>query len=101
MFLGVLFYCTFDCPWRDYKYDLQGESKNMLIYDQITIGNKLLDVRKKSGLTQAEVAERADISDRAYADIERGCTNMRVDTLQKICNALHSTIHLKFCDCLL
>lgn len=63
----------------------------MLIYDFRTIGNKLLAIRKKAGLTQSEVAEAADISDRTYADIERGTVNMRIETVLKICEALHIT----------
>ena len=55
------------------------------------IGNKLLTVRKKTGFTQAEVAELAGISDRTYADIERGTVNMRIETLLQICRALHIT----------
>ena len=39
----------------------------MLIFDLHTIGNKLLTIRKRMGMTQAEVAEAADLSDRAYA----------------------------------
>lgn len=38
-----------------------------------------------------EVAEIADLSHRTYADIERGTSSMRVDTIIKICNALHIT----------
>ena len=63
----------------------------MLIHDFRAIGNKLYAIRKKSGLTQAEVAERADLSDRTYADIERGTVNMRVETVLRICDALHVT----------
>lgn len=63
----------------------------MLIYDMRRIGNKILAFRKKSGLTQAELAERAGLADRTYADIERGNANMRVDTLLKICDAMHIT----------
>lgn len=63
----------------------------MLIMDMRTIGNQLLSVRKRNGLTQAEVAERAGLSDRTYADIERGTVNMRVETMLKICTALHIT----------
>ena len=63
----------------------------MLIFDVRTIGNKLLYFRKKAGLTQAEIAELAGLSDRAYADIERGTVNMRSETLLKICNTLHIT----------
>ncbi len=63
----------------------------MLVFDFRAIGNKLLAIRKKSGLTQAEVAEAANLSDRTYADIERGTVNMRIETILKICEALHIT----------
>ena len=63
----------------------------MLVLDTREIGNKLLAIRKKMGMTQAEVAELAELSNRAYADIERGSSNMRVDTVLKICSALHIT----------
>lgn len=63
----------------------------MLISDMHIIGNKLLTFRKQKGLTQAEVAELAEISDRTYADIERGSTNMRMETLVSICKALNIT----------
>ena len=63
----------------------------MLIFDFHTIGNRLLEERKKTGLTQAEVAERAGLSDRTYADIERGTVNMRTETLLRICEVLRVT----------
>ena len=63
----------------------------MLVFDFRKIGGKLLAVRKRLGLTQMEVAEAAGMSDRAYADIERGLVNMRVETVLRICQALHSS----------
>lgn len=63
----------------------------MLIYDLYEIGNRLYAIRKKTGMTQMEIAEEADISERAYADIERGTANMRLITLLRICDALHIT----------
>lgn len=63
----------------------------MLLSDTYKIGSKLLAIRKKAGLTQMEVAEAAGLSSRAYADIERGSVNMRVETVIKICAALHIT----------
>ena len=63
----------------------------MLISDLLTIGNKLLSIRKRMGLTQAEVAEAAGLSDRTYAAIERGTGNMRIETILRICGALHIT----------
>lgn len=63
----------------------------MLVFNLHTIGNKLLIVRKRMGMTQAEVAESAGLSDRTYADIERGTVNMRTETILRICNTLHIT----------
>ena len=63
----------------------------MLVFDFHTIGNKLLIFRKRLGLTQAEIAEVAGLSERAYADIERGTVNMRIETFLHICEALHIT----------
>lgn len=63
----------------------------MLVSNLAAIGNKLLAIRKRMGLTQAEVAEAAKLSDRTYADIERGTVNMRIETILRICNALHIT----------
>lgn len=63
----------------------------MLLLDMRKIGNKLLVIRKKAGLTQVEVAEASGLSNRTYADIERGTVNMRVETILRICEALHIT----------
>jgi len=61
----------------------------MLLFDLRMIGNKMLAIRKRIGMTQAEVAEAAGLSDRTYADIERGTVNMRVETALRICKVLH------------
>lgn len=63
----------------------------MIVTSIREIGDKLRAARKKAGLTQAEVAELAGLSDRTYADIERGETNMRVETLLRICKVLNIT----------
>ena len=63
----------------------------MLVFDFGAIGNKLLAIRKQAGLTQNEVAELAGLSDRTYADIERGTVNMRIETILRICKALRIT----------
>ena len=52
------------------------------------IGNRLLKLRTEARMSQAEVADRADISVRTYADVERGEANMRVATLLAICSVL-------------
>ncbi len=63
----------------------------MLISDMYVVGNKLFAIRKKAGMTQEEVAEAADLALRTYAELERGNVNMRIETLLRICNALHIT----------
>lgn len=63
----------------------------MLVSDLKSIGEKLRKYRKMRGMTQAETAEAAELSDRTYADIERGTANARLETLVKICAALHIT----------
>ena len=65
--------------------------REMLVWDLHEIGNKLLAIRKKYGMTQSEVAESAGLSYRTYADIERGTVNMRLETVFRICDALHIT----------
>lgn len=63
----------------------------MLIFDFRAIGEKMYYYRKKLGMTQAEVAEAAGLSDRTYADIERGTVNMRIETVLRICKVLKIT----------
>ncbi len=63
----------------------------MLVFDFNVIGNRLYEIRSKKLLSRAEVAEKAELSERTYADIERGTVNMRLETLLKICRALNIT----------
>jgi len=52
------------------------------------IGKKLKTARKKLGLKQAEVANKADISVNYYARIERDEENPTIETLERVLNAL-------------
>ena len=70
---------------------LKKKVKNMLIFDLMEIGNRLYEYRKRKHLTQAQLAEKAGLSDRAYAEIERGNANMRLETFLKICESLEIT----------
>lgn len=63
----------------------------MLVTDLKAIGNKLYGFRKAAGLTQEEAAEKASVSARTYADIERGTVNMRIVTLLGLCRAFGIT----------
>lgn len=57
----------------------------MLVTDLKAVGNKLYQFRKAEGLTQEKAAEKAGVSARTYADMERGLINIRIKTLLKIC----------------
>ena len=63
----------------------------MLLANLHEIGNRLLLIRKRLGLTQADTAEAASLADRTYAEIERGSANMRIASLLRICEAFHIT----------
>lgn len=63
----------------------------MLVRDFPSIGNRLYAIRKRNGMTQLEVAVASGLAERTYADIERGNVNMRIETLLRICGALHIT----------
>ncbi len=52
------------------------------------IGKKLKDARKKLGLKQFDVAEKADISVNYYARIERNEENPTLETLERVLKAL-------------
>ena len=67
------------------------DSDHKLIFDPKIIGDRLLKIRKMKGLSQEETAWAAGMSSRAYADIERGSVNARVDSIIKICNVFDIT----------
>ena len=57
---------------------------------------KLKNARKKEGLTQAEVAEKANISTRQYQRYESGKRLPNVETAKLIAKALHTEIEKIF-----
>ncbi len=58
--------------------------------------NKLKEARKKTGLTQVEVAEKAKISERAYQYYESGERLPDVLTALIIADILNSTVEELF-----
>ncbi|MBW9158904.1 helix-turn-helix transcriptional regulator [Clostridium tagluense] len=52
------------------------------------IGSKIKEYRNKEGLTQVELAAKANISRSYLADVEKNRYNASVETLQKISTAL-------------
>lgn len=53
------------------------------------IGKKLKDARKKLGLKQSDVAEKAGISVNYYARVERDEENTTIETLKRILKVLN------------
>ena len=62
-----------------------------LITDPKQIGDRLLKIRKRKGLSQEETAWATGLSARAYADIERGAVNARLDSIMSICDVFDIT----------
>lgn len=60
----------------------------MLYKTPTYIGHKLNIVRRKNGLTQAEVAKRAGTNTNYYAKIERGEAVPSLKMLEKVTKAL-------------
>lgn len=55
---------------------------------RVIVGDRVRSLRKKVGLTQAQLAERARLSEEAIGGIERGRFSPTVETLQKISGVL-------------
>ncbi|MFB0840992.1 helix-turn-helix domain-containing protein [Paenibacillus oleatilyticus] len=60
----------------------------------MSIGKNIKIYRKKSKLTQVELAERAKMSRSYLADIEADRYNPSVDTLKTVADALEIPIHI-------
>jgi len=53
------------------------------------VGNTLRQLRRKQGLTQAELAKKAGISPNFYARVERGKVKASLDTYESVIKALN------------
>ena len=70
-------------------------SKNV-IYEKV--GKRVKEVRKKSGLTQEDLAEKVGVSATYISSIERGLSFPRGEVLVGILNALNVSSDFVFCD---
>lgn len=59
---------------------------------RVQIGQKLRAARKKAGMKQREVAEKAGITAVFYGNLERGERAAKTVTLAKICSVLGTTL---------
>ncbi len=60
--------------------------------DYKVIGNRIRQIRKSKGWTQAKLAEKSDIDAAYISHIERGVTKLSLPTLISIVNALGTTL---------
>lgn len=62
------------------------------------IGEKLKEARLKAGLSQKTLAERIGMTRTSYARIEKGQTNVTVDSLVRIAEGLGLDLLVNFAD---
>jgi predicted transcriptional regulator/DNA-binding XRE family transcriptional regulator len=58
------------------------------------IGESLKEMRKLSGLTQAQMAQRLEVGQASVSKVEAGRADMQVSTIQKYVEALGGTLHV-------
>ena len=56
-------------------------------------GDKLIELRKKNGYSQEELAEKLYITDRAVSKWERGLSLPDADKMLDLCNILNINVH--------
>lgn len=61
---------------------------NRPVYDYKIVGERIRRKRKQLGLTQEQLAESIERSQKYCADIERGSCGMSVDMMLRLCFAL-------------
>ena len=87
----------------DFQNYLAGQLKNQQVqkyYDeygkQLEIAYQILQLRKKEGISQAELAEKIGTTQSNVARMEAGQQNFTTDTLQKIALALKRDLKIEF-----
>jgi len=66
--------------------------------DYKRLGERIREERRKLGLTQAQLAETAEISDTYMGAIERGERSLTLDTLVRLVNRLGVTVDYLLAD---
>jgi transcriptional regulator with XRE-family HTH domain len=58
-----------------------------------TVGQRIREHRKHTGMTQEQLAEKAELSYKYVGEVERGCVNVSLDSLMRIVKALGIRLH--------
>lgn len=86
--------------WNDLKKELLKDPKVAKEYIRLTpryqLISQLIEARTKKGLTQKQLAVKIGTKQSAIARIESGNTNMSVEFLEKMAQALNSNLEIKF-----
>ncbi|MCC8094209.1 MAG: helix-turn-helix domain-containing protein [Tannerellaceae bacterium] len=59
--------------------------------DLYETGNRVMEIRTASNLTQEQLAEKMGVAGNTISRIETGVSAMRIDTLFRLCDELHVT----------
>lgn len=59
--------------------------------DYAEIGKRISNIRKSKGMTQFQVCEKCDISDKYLSNIERAKSIPSIEILMRICKVLDTT----------
>ncbi len=60
--------------------------------DYKSIGRRISDIRKERGLTQQQLSEAANISNKYMSNVELNKSKVSLDVLNRICHALDITL---------
>lgn len=66
--------------------------KQKSTYDRLAVGVRLQERRRQLGWTRSFVADRVGIGEKYYADIERGCCGMSIETLLGVTRLYNMTM---------
>ena len=86
--------------FQDYLVELLKDPKLKKYYDeygkQLEIAYKILQLLKKEGISQAELADKIGTTQSNVARMEAGQQNFTTDTLQRIATALKRDLKVEF-----
>lgn len=71
-----------------------------MLFDYLSVGRKIKELRDKKRLSQAELAEMIDVSTPYISNIENGHKFLKIETLVAICNTLGVTPDIMLVDVL-
>jgi len=86
--------------WKSLKKELITDNEVAKAYGKLKprydLISKIIEARKKKGLTQAELAKKVGTKQSAIARVESGISNPTVYFLEKLANALDIKLIIQF-----